>query len=314
MGDMNKTARKISFLKVCNVTLLICCIFNILAVVSAHTRLIVDQTGEKINVPGRPERVLSLAPSLTEMVFSLRAERTLIGATRYSNFPPAAKELPRVGSYIQLDLERIVAVKPDLCLAIKDGNPRHTVDAIKALGIPVFAIDPRSFEQILEAFILLGDVLGESEQAEELVSDMKQRLGLVREKVASSEYRPTVFFQIADTPIVSAGKNSYIDKLITLAGGRNLAGDMKDYPRYSWENIILMQPEVVLLSSMKGGRSTELLKAPWQRWPEIPAVREGRLHVVDADLFNRPTARLIRGLEIMFETLHPEFSGESGAK
>jgi iron complex transport system substrate-binding protein len=248
------------------------------------------------------------------MIFSLQAEDKLIGATRYSNYPAAAKQLSRIGSYVQLDLEKIVAIKPDLCIAIKDGNPRRTADAIKALGIPVFAIDPRSIEQIMEAFLLLGDILGASKRAEELVADLEHRIVVVKKKVASSHTRPRVFFQIADIPIISAGKDSYIDRLITLAGGSNLAGSLTEYPRFSWENIMLLQPEVVLVSSMAGGKSPEVLKASWQRWPEIPAVRNNQLHVVNADLFNRPTARLIAGLEILADILHPDDSGESSAK
>jgi iron complex transport system substrate-binding protein len=290
------------------------CFFLSITVAPVSAGLLVDQTGEKIDLPDDPRRVLALAPSLTEMIFSLQAEDRLVGATRYSNFPEAAKKLPRVGSYVQLDLEKIVAIKPDLCIAIKDGNPRRTADAIKALGIPVFAIDPRSIEQIMDAFLLLGEILGASKRAEELVADMEHRLSLVKEKVAASKIRPGVFFQIAEVPIVSVGKDSYIDRLITLAGGTNLAGNMTEYPRFSWENIMLLQPEVVLISSMAGGKSPELLKASWLRWPEIPAVRNNRLYVVNADLFNRPTARLISGLEILAEILHPENPGGSSAQ
>jgi iron complex transport system substrate-binding protein len=290
------------------------CFFLTITIAPVSAGLLVDQTGEKIDLPDEPRRVLALAPSLTEMIFSLQAEDRLVGATRYSNFPEAAKKLPRVGSYVQLDLEKIVAIKPDLCIAIKDGNPRRTVDAIKALGIPVFAIDPRSIDQIMDAFLLLGEILGASKRAEELVADMEHRLSLVKEKVAASKIRPGVFFQIAEVPIISAGKDSYIDKLITLAGGTNLAGNMTEYPRFSWENIMLLQPEVVLISSMAGGKSPELLKASWLRWPEIPAVRNNRLYVVNADLFNRPTARLISGLEILAEILHPENPGGSSAE
>jgi iron complex transport system substrate-binding protein len=296
------------------VVLLSYCFFLTLTIAPVSAGLLVDQTGEKIDMPDEPRRVLALAPSLTEMIFSLQAEDRLVGATRYSNFPEAAKKLPRVGSYVQLDLEKIVAIKPDLCIAIKDGNPRRTVDAIKALGIPVFAIDPRSIDQIMDAFLLLGEILGASKRAEELVADMEHRLSLVKEKVAASKIRPGVFFQIAEVPIISAGKDSYIDKLITLAGGTNLAGNMTEYPRFSWENIMLLQPEVVLISSMAGGKSPELLKASWLRWPEIPAVRNNRLYVVNADLFNRPTARLISGLEILAEILHPENPGGSSAE
>jgi iron complex transport system substrate-binding protein len=301
-------------MKVFKLPLITYLLFFTLLVAPANAWSVVDQTGEEIDLPAVPKRVLALAPSLTEMIFSLQAEDKLIGATSYSNFPEAANNLPRVGSYVQLDLEKIISLKPDLCIAIKDGNPRRTVDAIKALGIPVFAIDPRSIEQIMDAFRLIGDILGASQRADELVSDMERRLALVKKRVDSSKARPRVFFQIADIPIISAGKDSYIDKLITLAGGSNLAGNMTEYPRFSWENILQLQPEIVVISSMAGGKSPELLKAPWQKWPEIPAVRNNQLHVVNADLFNRPTIRLITGLEILTEILHPEYSEKISAK
>ena len=309
-----KNIRKTFLMKIFGITLLIFCLYFTLIIAPVSGRVVVDQTGEKINLPSEPKRVIALAPSLAEMVFSLQAEDKLVAATSYSNFPEAAKKLPRVGSYVQLDLEKIIALKPDLCIAIKDGNPLRTVEAIKTLGIPVFAIDPRSIDQITDAFLLVGDLLGASKRANELVSDMKHRLALVKRRVDSSRTRPRVFFQIADIPIISAGKDSYIDRLITLAGGSNLAGNMTEYPRFSWENIMQLQPEIVIISSMTGGKSPELLKASWQKWPEIPAIKNKQLYVVNADLFNRPTVRLINGLEILAEILHPEYSGKISAK
>lgn len=276
--------------------------------------MLVDQTGESIQIPVTPMRVLALAPSITEMVYSLGAEQRLLGATRFSNYPSAAKLLPRIGSYVHLDLEKIVALQPDLCLAIKDGNPRRTVDAIKNFGIPVFAIDPRNIAQIKETFLTLGNILGAKKKAEAVVADIDHRLLQVRNSVSASRSRPRVFFQISDTPIVSAGKNSYIDQLITLAGGRNVAGDLPEYPRYSWENLLLLQPEVVLISSMAGDKSPEMLTAAWQQWLEIPAVKNHQLHIVDADLFNRPTLRLIDGLETLVRILHPKVTGVNGAR
>ncbi len=293
-------------MKKCILTLLIFCLLLTVVAAPARSRVVVDQIGEKINVPNAPQRVLALAPSLTEMIFALQAEDKLVGATSYSNFPAAAKKLPRVGSYVQLDLEKIIELQPDLCIAIKDGNPLRTIDAVKALGIPVFAIDPRDIDQITEAFLLLGDLLGASQKAKELVLDMELRLGLVKKRVADGGTRPRVFFQIADAPIISAGKDSYIDKLIHLAGGNNLAGSMTEYPRFSWENIMQLQPEVVIISSMTGGKSPEALQASWQKWPEIPAVKNNQLYVVNADLFNRPTVRLIDGLELLTDILHPK--------
>ncbi|MFV0438269.1 MAG: ABC transporter substrate-binding protein [Desulfopila sp.] len=288
-------------------------VLHVLQVAPATAGLVVDQTGAEVDVPSSPRRVLALAPSLTEMIFSLQAGDRLVGATSYSNYPEAARKLPRIGSYVKLDLEKIVALQPDLCIAIKDGNPLRSIEAIKALGIPVFAIDPHTIDQITEAFLFVGDLLGASEKAEELVGEMKQRIALVQQKVAASRIRPRVFFQISDMPIISAGKDSYIDKLITMAGGSNLAGSMPAYPRFSWENILQMQPDIVIISSMTGGKSATALKDAWLKWPEIPASKHHRLYVVDADLFNRPTERLIDGLEILSDILHPEYAGKPSA-
>jgi len=277
----------------------------------AKARKMVDQTGEEIELPNVAERVVALAPSITEMIYSLGAEDRLVGVTTYSNYPPQAESLPRIGSYVKLDLEKIVALKPDLCLAIKDGNPRRSVDAVRRVGIPVFAIDPRNIEQIVEAYVMLGEVLGKRARADMLAADMNQRMIQVKKRVIQQRSRPRVFFQISDSPIVSAGKNSYIDRLIDIAGGYNLAGKSNAYPRYSWEDILIMQPEVVLLSSMTGERSQDQLKSQWLQWPELPAVKNNRVHVVNADLFNRPTMRLIAGLEMLTDLLHPEEQGES---
>lgn len=294
--------------------LLSCCVSLLVLASLTEARTVVDQAGLRMEISDAPQRVLALAPSLTEMIFSLDAEQKLVGATRFSNYPPAARSLPRVGSYIQLDLERIVALRPDLCFATKDGNPKHAVDAIKALGIPVFAVDPQSIDQIMETLLVMGDLLQVQDRAKALVAGLRQRIERVRQRVAKSTDRPGVFFQISENPIVSAGKNSFIDRLITMAGGTNLAGTLEGYPRFSWENIMVLQPEVVLISTMAGGESAEHLKAVWQQWQEIPAIRQKRLYVVNADLFNRPTARLIDGLEILVDLLHPEGAGTKSGK
>jgi len=188
---------------------LFCCLFLLfqLLPVEAGAAMVMDQTGEKMNIPDSPQRVLALAPSLTEMIFSLGAGSKLVGATQFSNFPPAAKKLPRVGSYVQLDVERIVALQPDLCLAIKDGNPRRAVDAVKSLGIPVFAVNPRSIKQVMETLVILGELLHTQKQAEQLASELQKRIDTVRNRIAGCREKPGVFFQIAAQPLISAGKN-----------------------------------------------------------------------------------------------------------
>lgn len=271
-----------------------------------QAREVTDMVGRVIDVPEDPQRIVALAPSITEIIFSLGQEARLKGVTRFSDFPLAAKDLPRVGSYVHLDIERIVALQPDLCFATKDGNPLHIIEKIEALNIPVFVIDPRNMDEIITTIQRVGEVLGTQRKAAELVSDMRQRLERVKSKMAKIKHRPAVFFQLDAAPIVSAGDGTFTHELITLAGGKNLAAGANPYPRFSWEDILKLQPEIVIVASMAGGYTKEKLKNDWLQWPQLPAVQNSRIHVVEANLFDRPTARLFYGLEVLAEIIHPE--------
>ena len=268
-------------------------------------RLVKDQIGRSVPVPVQPKRVISLIPSLTEIVFDLGRGDVLVGATQYAKEPPAAANLPRVGSYLHLDIERIVALKPDLCLGVRDGNPGHLIERIEKMGIPVYAFDPQTISEIMESVRLLGDILDARQRADEIVRAMKRKMAEVDQKVSRVNKKPGVFFQIDAAPIVSAGSGTFIDRLINRAGGKNLAGGPVSYPRFSWEDILAMQPEVVIIASMAGGYSEEQLKAAWRKWPQIPAVRQDRLYVVNADLFDRPVPRLVDGLVELADILFP---------
>jgi iron complex transport system substrate-binding protein len=272
---------------------------------------IIDQVGRSVTVPEQTKRVVSLMPSVTEMVYDLGAGDLLVGATLYATSPPAASTLPRVGSYKHLDVEKIIRLQPDLCLAARDGNPKHIVDRLVEVGLPVFVVDPRTLEEIKESILLLGQALDVEEQAAIIASDMDRRLSDIDNAVKKARFSPKIFFQIDAAPIISAGSNTFIDKLIVRAGGINLANGQKPYPRYSWEDILGMQPDLVIIASMAGGHTAEELKAGWRKWPQIPAVKNNRLYVVDADLFDRPIPRLIDGLEKLLEILHPELRTES---
>ncbi len=281
--------------------LLSCC-----PAMAADAAVFVDQVGREVTVPVPPQRIVSLIPSITEIVFALGAGDRLKGVTQYSNEPPDAAKLPKVGSYVQLDLEKIVSLRPDLCLAARDGNPKHMVDRIVALGIPVYTIDPRSLDEIMESITLLGQVLTEEEQAAAIVGEMREKVRAASQEAYRDGLRPRVFFQIDAAPIISAGSNTFIDQLIRQAGGINLAAGPVTYPRYSWEDILIMQPEIVVIASMAGGYSDNELKAEWRRWPQVPAVRDNRLYVIKADMFDRPTPRLADGLQMLVDIFHPQ--------
>lgn len=267
---------------------------------------VVDQAGRRLTMPDHPARIVALAPSIVEIVFELGGDNLLVGATEFSDYPEAAKILPRVGSYVRLDVERIVALKPDLCLAIRDGNPEFAVKQLEAFGIPVYVIDPRNLNDIIDVVERYGRLLGADRRGKELSQAMRGRINAVRDRMARTTTRPLVFFQIDATPIISAGSATFIDDLITLAGGRNAASGANPYPHFNWEDILRMKPDVVMVASMAGGHSPRELVSTWQKWRELPAVKNNRLHVVDATLIDRPTPRLIDGLEVFAAIIHPE--------
>ncbi|MBW2540383.1 MAG: ABC transporter substrate-binding protein, partial [Deltaproteobacteria bacterium] len=226
-------------------------------------KTVTDQIGRNITVPDEPRRIVSLAPNITEIIFALGQEHRLVGVTRYSDFPPEAEKLPRVGSYVHLDLEKIVALKPDLCIAIKDGNPIAVAKRLESLKIPVYAVDPRNLETIMQTVLEIGGLINANKEADLLVQNMDLRIQKVKSFVANVTHRPRVFFQIGVSPIVSVGTHTFIHGLIVLAGGTNLAEGPIAYPRFSREQILALSPEVIIITSMARAAIFEQVKAEW---------------------------------------------------
>jgi iron complex transport system substrate-binding protein len=276
----------------------------------AQTREMIDLAGRQVHLPQDPQRVVSLAPSITELVYALGREEILKGTSQFSNHPLKAKELPRIGSYARPDVELILGLKPDLVLAIRDGNPRHVIDRLEALKIPVFALDSRNIEEIILSIEALGEILDARDQASMLINDMQKRIKRVQLKVAKTDFRPNVFFQADSNPVIGVGESTFINEIIKLSGGINAIAGVSGYPRLGWEDILRINPEVVIIASMAGGRNKEQLLQSWRRWPQLRAVQNERIHVVDADIFERPTHRLVEGLEILAGIIHPELTSD----
>ena len=272
---------------------------------------LVDQLERRVVVPDDPQRVISFAPSITEIVYALEQGNRLKGVTRHSDYPREATKLPRIGSYVRLDIERIVALNPDLCIATKDGNPKAIIDRLESLKIPVYVVNPHNLDTILETILEIGTILNAGDRAKTLTTHMRTRIQRVKSRVAQVSYRPRVFFQIGISPIVSAGTDTFIHELIELAGGINLAKGRLAYPRFSREQVLALEPEVFIITSMARQAVFEQVKAEWHRWPNIPAVRDERIFLVDSDLFDRPSPRLVSGLELLTRLIHPELQEQS---
>jgi iron complex transport system substrate-binding protein len=298
-----------------NTSMVIVLMMTVVLLISIGTpsdaKIVTDQLGRKITVPDTPQRVVALAPSITEIIYALGRENLLKGATLYSDFPPPAVNLPKVGSYVQLNLEKIVALKPDLCIAIKDGNPKVVARRLESLNIPAYAVDPRNLETVMQTVLEIGNLLNANQQADLLVQRMRSRVLKVKSLVAKAGYRPRVFFQIGISPIVSVGTDTFMHELIVLAGGKNLAKGPVAYPRFSREQVLALSPEILIITSMARAAVFEKVKAEWSRWPNIPAIRDQRIFLEDSNFFDRPTPRLVDGLELLVKLIHPELFDET---
>lgn len=288
-----------------NILLIAACL-AFAATSGAEARPVRDQLGREVSVPDNPVRVVSLAPSITEIVFALGEGQRLKGVTQHCDFPEEARSLPRVGSYVHLDLERIVSLEPDLCIATRDGNPREVVDRLEAMGIPVYVVNPGNLDSIVDACVEIGDLLNAGPKARAIANDMRTRIDRVRSRVAGTRNHPEVFMQVGFVPIVSAGSNTYIDELITTAGGKNLAGGPTPYPRFSREQVLALQPEVIVITPMTKGEEPARAVAEWKQYGSLPAVKNNRIYIVESNIFDRPTPRMVEALETLARMIHPE--------
>lgn len=269
-----------------------------------------DSLGRKITLKGDPQRIVSLAPNITEILYVLGLGERLVGVTQFSSYPPEASLKPKVGSYINLNVEKIISLSPELVIGTVDGNNPGVVSLLEQAGIQVFIVNPRKVKQIIDTIASIGEVCGVNEKADIVVGQLNRRVNRIIRSIASRE-RPLVFLQINVRPIMTVNRNTYHHDLIRLAGGRNMAEDESiTYPRISLEEVIRRKPDVIIVSSMERGGRFEKARQAWLRWKSIPAVKNNRVHLIDSDLIDRPSPRIIDGLEAMARIIHPEVEWE----
>ena len=274
--------------------------------IPAHCATFKDALGREISVPAPPRRLIALAPNLTEILYALGLGDRVVGVTNHCNYPPEASLKPKVGSYIHLNVEQIISLSPDLVLGTMDGNERYVLDLLEQANIKVFFVNPRDVRQAIETISTVGVVCGLPEKARQISGQLTLRLNRVLETTRTVK-RPLVFLQINIQPIMTVNRNSVHHDIIHLAGGDNMTADEPvTYPRISLEEVIRRKPEVILISSMERKGKFEKARQDWLQWNFIPAVQEGRVHLIDSDLIDRPSPRVVEGLEIMAKLLHPE--------
>jgi len=275
-------------------------------VAEGRERLLTDETGRKVKVPPSPRRIVSLAPNVTEILFSLGLDEEIAGVTDFCDYPEAASKKPRIGGYINPSLEKIVSVKPDLIFGIKEAIRMEAVQALADLGFPVYVVDPGGFDGVMKTIENIGEVVGRRNESVKIVKGMtagKERLVSLTRSLS----RPRVYFQLGAGSMVTVGRGSLADDLIRLAGGTNISGEESmSYPLYSIETILSKAPEIIIVSSMEGKKDYSNVVEKWQQFKSIPAVRRKAIHVIDSNLVDRATPRIIEGLEILVRIIHPE--------
>ncbi|MBE3582635.1 MAG: cobalamin-binding protein [Limnochordaceae bacterium] len=263
----------------------------------------VDATGQNVTLKAAPHRIITLAPSLTEMAYALGLGQELVAVSAYSDYPPEAKSLPVVGDAFSLSYEKLLAYQPDLVLADETLQPQAAA-RLRQLGVTVFVVAPKTLPDVLSTLRQLGQLTGRAATADRLVASLQARIRAVEEKVARlpATDRPRVYVEIWNNPLMTAGPGSFLDELIRLAGGVNVAaGTGQAWPQISAELILAANPDVILLTIKD---KEEVLKRPG--WSSLNAVRRGRVYEVVPDTYVRTGPRLVDALESLFALLHPE--------
>jgi cobalamin transport system substrate-binding protein len=244
-------------------------------------------------------RIVSLAPSSTEIVYALGASARLVGVDQFSDFPPAARSLPRVGSDLSPSVERILALKPDLVLLSTSANTRELAADLRRLGVRVIVSSGDDLSEVFDAIVQIGSALDLDGRG--LIAQLRARRDAVEKRVAGLP-RPRTLVVVWTDPLSIAGGKSFVDGAIGSAGGDDVAADSaQPYPQYSVERLLARAPEVIVVGSH--GDTPPL--GPLLAHPSLPAVRDHRVYRIDQDLLFRPGPRLVDGIETLSRILHP---------
>jgi iron complex transport system substrate-binding protein len=265
----------------------------------------IDQTGRRLVLPAPPARIISLVPSVTEILFTIGAQDRLVGVTDFCDYPAEARRKPSVGGMLAPSLETIVALKPDLVVATTSGNRHETFDQLARLKIPVYLVNPITVADVLDLVSRVGRLTDRADAADRAVAALRERIQAVSARVAARP-RPRVLYVLWPDPLIVPARDALVSELIALAGGDSVTADGgQGYPRYSMEAALARNPEVIILAS-HGSERSPLVRSKWERFSQVPAVAAGRLHAMDGNLMHRYGPRMVDGLEKLARLIHPE--------
>ncbi len=261
-----------------------------------------DALGNTVRLPQPAKRIISLAPHNTENLFAAGAGALLVGATTYSDYPDAAKKIQRVGGYTGLDLEAIIALKPDLVLAWESGNRQEDIKRLRSLGLRVYLSEPRQLEDIATEIDALGKLTNTTQTARRFANQFRNQLQRLRQRYRG--LTPVrVFYEVWHRPLITINGKQLISTALTLCGGRNVfAGLSALAPAISTEAVLAANPEAIITSSASALQNHDWIEN-WRRWPQLKAVAYDNLYFVSPDLLQRQGPRILQGIEQLCEAI-----------
>ena len=262
---------------------------------------VIDDKGRLVSLPQAAERIIALAPHITENLYAIGAGERIVGTVSYSDYPPAAEQIPRVGGYHQIDLEGILAKQPDLVIAWRSGNPQAPLQHLEQLGITVYYSEPRRFADVADNLRRLGQLTGTALQAEAVAQRFEADIEQLRNRYG--ERAPvSVFYQIWEQPLMTINRDHLIHEAIATCGGVNVFADLPRLaPRISREAVLERNPDAIIGGGM-GEDNPEWIQA-WRRWPQLNAVAHNQLFFIPPSLLQRHTVRIVEGMTMLCEQL-----------
>jgi iron complex transport system substrate-binding protein len=267
-----------------------------------------DASGQSVTIKREPQRIVSLVPSTTETAFALGLDKKIVGVSSLDNYPAEAAKKEKVGD-LKINVEKVVSLKPDLVLA-NPINGQDNIGQLRKLGLTVLVVDGQSLKGVEDSILLVGKATGAVDKARQLVAKMEQEKNEVTKKVASipADKRVKVWIEL-DPTLFTAGSGTFMDELIRLAGGNNVATSQKGWPQVSAEQVVKWNPDVIIATYDTGGNKVASQIASRSGWAGINAVKQKRIVTVNPDLVNRPGPRVTQGLKQIAQALYPQVFG-----
>jgi len=258
-----------------------------------------DDDGNQVTLPRPAQRVIAMAPHVTELLFAAGGADKIVGAVTYSDYPEAAKKVPRVGDNRQVDMERVIAMKPDLIVVWMHGSSERQIDTLRQLGVPIFHSEPKKLGDIAASIATLGKLMGTESVADATAADLRKQFSALARQYAN---RPPVrmFYQVWDKPLHTLSSGSIVSDAMTLCGGVNIFADLKvTAPVVGIEAVLQADPEAIFGTSEKNYGGVKL----WRVYPNLQAVRRDNLFTLDGELLNRAGPRMVAGTAALCEKL-----------